>query len=366
VNARSGLTIGALTLVFFAFVAIGASGGSSGKTFPDDNRGARPNAAPDADDVIPTAEMIGEGVISTDDDELGGGVTPDGKTLIFEKSAAPHYLYIMCESHLADGNWGQPEILPFSGQYRDTDPVVAPDGQSILFASDRPVRGKDLHRWSIWRAQRTATAWEDPKLVPGAVNAEGSQVFASIAANGNIYFASDRKTGSYDVFRAKLVDGEYKEAEDLGPAINGQGIATFEATIAPDESYLLLGSFGRQPGLGSSDLYVSFNDRGVWGTPVNLGPEINTRARDYSPRISGDGTWLYFTSERGFLDEKREQPYTMQSLSDSLASVTNGLGNLYRIPLEPVLKVARKQSVVKSQNGNRPSGPVGAQKRGSS
>jgi hypothetical protein len=43
------------------------------------------------DDEIPPAEMIGEGVTSTGDDELGGGVTPDGNTLIFEKSAAPHY-----------------------------------------------------------------------------------------------------------------------------------------------------------------------------------------------------------------------------------------------------------------------------------
>ena len=98
--------------------------------------------AKNADDAIPAPEMIGEGVISTDEDELGGGVSPDGKTLIFEKSAAPHYLYIMCESHLVNGAWSKPEILPFSGQYRDTDPVLAPDGASILFASDRPVNGK--------------------------------------------------------------------------------------------------------------------------------------------------------------------------------------------------------------------------------
>jgi hypothetical protein len=241
---RSGLAIGALTLAFLAGVAISPSRGSMATNPGDDKRSASriTEATLDSDDTIPEPEMIGEGVISTDDDELGGGVTPDGKTLIFEKSAVPHYLYIMCESHLVDGKWGKPEILPFSGQYRDTDPVLAPDGQSILFASDRPVIGKDQHRWAIWHAQRTASGWEDAKLVPGAVNAEGSQVFASIAANGNIYFASDRKTGSYDVFRSKFVDGDYKEAEELGPAINGAGIATFEATIAPDESYLLLAS----------------------------------------------------------------------------------------------------------------------------
>jgi WD40-like Beta Propeller Repeat len=297
--------------------------------------------AKNADDAIPAPEMIGEGVISTDEDELGGGVSPDGQTLIFEKSAAPHYLYIMCESHLVNGAWSKPEILPFSGQYRDTDPVLAPDGGSILFASDRPVNGKDLHRWSIWQARRTGTGWEEPKLVPGAVNSEGSQVFASIAANGNIYFASSRKTGEYDVFRAKLVDGEYKEAEDLGPTFNGPGIDTFEATIAPDESYLLLGSFGRAGGYGSSDIFVSFNRAGIWSKPVNLGPEINTRARDYSPRISGDQKWLYFTSEKGFLDENQEQAYTYQSFTGNLGAVTNGLGNLYQVPLAPVLKAAR-------------------------
>jgi Tol biopolymer transport system component len=293
------------------------------------------------DEAIPAPEMIGEGIISTDDDELGGGVTSDGKTLIFEKSAAPHYLYIMCESHLVDGKWSRPEILPFSGQYRDTDPVLSPDGGSILFASDRPVGGKDLHRWSIWRARRDAKGWKDPELVPGAVNSEGSQVFASVAANGNIYFASSRKTGDYDVFRVRLVNGEYGEPEDLGANFNGPGIDTFEATIAPDESYLLLGSFGRPGGFGSSDVWVSFRDGEKWSKPVNLGPKINGRARDYSPRISGDGKWLYFTSEKGFLDEGREQPYTYQLLTDNLKAVGNGLGNLYRVPLEPVLAAAR-------------------------
>jgi len=305
------------------------------------------------DDGVAPAEIIGEGVISTGDDELGGGVTPDGNTLIFEKSAPPHYLYVMCESHLVGGKWNKPEILPLSGRYRDTDPVLAPDGKSILFASDRPVNGKDLHRWFIWRAQRSLSGWKDPQLVPGAVNSEGSQVFASIAANGNIYFASSRKTGRYDVFRSKFDQGEYKHAEDLGPIFNGPGINTFEAAIAADESYVLLGSFGRQGGYGSSDIFVSFHDAvGNWSAHVNLGPRINTRAREYSPRISGDGQWLYFTSERGFLDKVQPQVFSYQLFNEGLLTVTNGLGNLYRVPLAPVLAAARKRSVIQFQNRN--------------
>src|SRR4029077_13741598 len=38
----------------------------------------RAQASVGTDEAIPPPEMIGEGVISTDDDELGGGVTPDG------------------------------------------------------------------------------------------------------------------------------------------------------------------------------------------------------------------------------------------------------------------------------------------------
>ena len=59
------------------------------------------------------------------------------------------------------------------------------------------------------------------------------------------------------------------------------------------------------------------------------------------PGFRRDGKWLYFTSEKGFLDEKREQPYTYQLLTDELKTAGNGLGNLYRVPLEPVLAAAR-------------------------
>jgi len=52
--------------------------------------GVRSAASPhgaDESSVDPAPEMIGEGVISTPDDELGGNLTADGKTLYFEKRA---------------------------------------------------------------------------------------------------------------------------------------------------------------------------------------------------------------------------------------------------------------------------------------
>jgi hypothetical protein len=294
--------------------------------------------------------MIGEGIISTPDDELGANLTADSQTLYFEKSAAPHYLYILYESHRVAGKWSTPTVLPFSGLYRDTDPVLSPDGQTLLFASDRPVHGKDEHHFYIWAAKKTANGWSKPELLSGPINDGYNQVFASMASNGNLYFASSRKSGHYDIFRSRLVDGNYQPAEEFGPDFNGPTIDSFEAFIAPDESFLLIGSFGREGSYGSSDLYIAYNQGGTWTKPVNLGPRINSRARDYSPRISGDGKWLLFTSERTTPPSElatapvRTNPYTYKEFTTESRGILNGLGNLYRIPLDYVLRTTKSKN----------------------
>ena len=80
--------------------------------------------------IVP--EMIGEGVISTPDDEFGGTPAPDGKTLYFDKTVPGHYLYVLCESKLANGKWSKPEVLPFSGEWRDSDGIVPRRGNDVF------------------------------------------------------------------------------------------------------------------------------------------------------------------------------------------------------------------------------------------
>jgi Tol biopolymer transport system component len=304
-----------------------------------------PAVADEKEKTAIVAEMIGEGVVSTPDDEFGGTLAPDGKTLYFDKTVPAHYLYVLCESNLVNGKWSKPEVLPFSGLYRDSDPVLSPDGETMFFASDRPVMPKaaDERRFQIWQVKKMNRGWSEPTLVPGAINTEGSQVFASVTNDGTMYFTSSRKTGNYDIFRSRLIDGKYQEPEDLGANINGAGIASLEAWIAPDESYLLIGSFGREGGYGNSDLFVSFNENGTWRKPINLGTIVNTSAREYSPRVSADGEWLYFASEKGMPYDRMEQPLTYQQFEDDMKSIRNGLGNIYRVPWAPILKAARAQ-----------------------
>ena len=243
--------------------------------------------------------IVGEGIISTPQDEFGGSLSQDGKTIYFDRSVPPHYLYTLWESHLVGNNWSAPEILPFSGQYRDSDPVLSPDGNKLLFVSDRPVNGKDPHHYEIWMSQREGDKWSEPKNLGPVVNTH-SQYFASMASNGNLYFSATiaDNDSEIDIFVSKFINEKYTTPVNLGPAINGKGIVNIEAFVSPDEKFLLIGAFNRPNSVGSSDIYVSYNQNGKWSAPLPVSV-INTPAREYSPRLTPDGKRAYVADPVG-------------------------------------------------------------------
>jgi hypothetical protein len=296
-------------------------------------------------------ELVGEGTVSGDQDEFGAMPDKDWTTLYFNRSIPAHYHYVVYVSHFQNGAWSMPETLPFSGEYRDSDPVLSADEGTLYFVSDRPAQGLEPDRFHAWSADRTATGWTNLHPLRGPVNEKGNTEFVSFAANGNLYFTSDRAGSSFDVYRSRLVNGQYQPAESLGPNVN-DGRYTIEAFVAPDESFVLLGSFARDS-LGNADLYVVYNENGVWSKPVNFGPSINSKARDYSPRISPDGRYLLFSSERGFPTEPHDQPVSYQEFARRMHGALNGLGNIYRVPLAEALEAANEQRR-KSDSGKAP------------
>ena len=227
------------------------------------------------------------------------------------------------------------------GEYRDSDPILAADGRTLYFVSHRPAQGLEANRFHAWAADRSAAGWTNLHALQGPINEKVNSEFISFAANGNEYFSSDRSGASFDVYRSRLVDGKYQPAEKSGPAIN-DGRYTIEAFVAPDETYILLGSFA-QDSLGNADLYISYNEGGNWSKPVNFGPAINSKARDYSPRISPDGKYLLFSSERGFPTEPHDHPVTYEEFARRIHGTLNGLGNIYRVPLADALHAAEEQ-----------------------
>jgi hypothetical protein len=303
----------------------------------DSKRGAAPPYA--VDGPLTEPRIFAPGIVSTTDDEFGGAFTKDGRTVYFNRSVLRHYLYVICESHFVDGKWTKPEVAPFSGLYRDSDPVISPDGERLFFVSDRPVNGKPKTDFDIWSVSRKGEGWGEPVHLDAPVNGDSGEYFASAAANGTLYFSSDRAggKGGLDIYRSRLVDGKYTEPENLGDAVNTPGWE-LDCLIAPDESFLIIGAIGRPDSLGLYDLYVSYNRDGAWTPAKSLGPKINTSARDYSPRLSPDGRYLFFTSEKDFATNPLKKPLTYDELERGLRSLQNGSGNIYQIDLASALR----------------------------
>lgn len=274
------------------------------------------------------------GVISTGDFDSHPAFTPEGNTLYFVRSTPDFNLWTILVSRFARGRWGTPEIAPFSGRYSDADPFITADGSRLYFVSNRPAPGKSTSDLDIWVMENTGAGWGAPKNIGPPVNSPGNEWYPTVTADGTIYFGSDREGGKgrTDIYRSRLVDGRYAEAENLGGAINTQ-FNEFEPLIAPDESFMIFMAGGRADGRGGSDLYLSYNRAGAWTRPSNLGDKINSSGNEYSPKISPDGQYFFWTSTRGLAERPPGRRLTYQELLNRLRSPGNGLGDIYQIDI---------------------------------
>lgn len=283
-------------------------------------------------------QLVAPGVISTGDDEFGAALTPDGSTLYFNK-ADPRggLLQMIVYSTKSRRGWSTPRVASFSGKYRDIDPAISPDGQRLVFASDRPrtAGGTVREDRDLWMVTRTASGWSEPVFLD-AVNSDASESNSSIAADGTLYFvANDRKggPGKRDLYRSTWVDGRYQE-----PVLIGAPISTEDDDsnhfIAPDQSYLLFCST-RPGGLGKTDLYISFAENGGWSEPINLGKPINGGVGPFTPLVSPDGKTLWFTTRRDRLGLAPDHPLRYSELIQALRSPGNGGGDLYTVDFDP-------------------------------
>ncbi|MBB4800209.1 outer membrane protein OmpA-like peptidoglycan-associated protein/tetratricopeptide (TPR) repeat protein [Flavobacterium nitrogenifigens] len=105
---------------------------------------------------------------------------------------------------------------------------------------------------------------------------------------------NDKNVTLLKLYKADLIDDEWKNIREL--PFNSDQYSTAHPALSMDEKFLYFAS--DMPGtLGQSDIYkVAINEDGSFGTPENLGPEINTEGRETFPFISGDNE-LYFASD---------------------------------------------------------------------
>jgi WD40 repeat protein len=91
---------------------------------------------------------------------------------------------------------------------------------------------------------------------------------------------------------------EWSAPVNLGPTINSAFTENL-AELSKDGLSLYFTS-DRPGGYGALDLWVSqrSNVDKPWGTPVNLGPTVNSSGNDAAPNLSRDGHYLFLASNR--------------------------------------------------------------------
>ena len=246
--------------------------------------------------------LFANGIINTIGDEYGPTFSPDGTTLYFVKRLDRNNVEYIYTSQFESGKWSNPTISEFSGYDFDKEPFVSTDGNKLFFASKRPVEGSiPSEKFNLWFVTKEQSEWSKPQLVNN-IQSDGNDNYPSIAANGNLYFASDRTEGfgENDLYVSRYNNGKYSDPVNLGSTFNTK-FSDADPYIAPDESYIIFSS-EREDSYGKGDLYISFNNNGKWSTPQNLGPNINTKDHEYSPLVSPNKKYLFFSRGWGEID----------------------------------------------------------------
>ena len=162
------------------------------------------------------------------------------------------------------------------------EPWISYDMQEMYFAASG----------NIWKMSLKEDKWCNPVKLGKPVNTDWHEGHPTISENNTLYYHSWEKTPYENaVYFSKYKDGKFIDRQkiDILSEIGDAG----DPAIARDESFIIFVS-SRDGGYGLCDLYISFNNNGQWGKPINLGPKVNTEMIELSPTITSDGKYLLF------------------------------------------------------------------------
>jgi outer membrane protein OmpA-like peptidoglycan-associated protein len=273
-------------------------------------------------------ESLGPLVNSRYDDMLPI-ISPDGKELYFGRKFSPenvgelHLDDIYASERRDDGSWSKSVNIgsPLNNAYPNYVCAVSPDNRQLVLANEYNATGGLTQGVSI--AQRLPDgSWSKPRdlRIKGFYNLNNFSCYHINPDMDIVMLAIERHDsyGDMDLYVSFKEEGwNWTEPKNLGPIVN---TAATEGSvfIAADNKTIYFCSDGFS-GYGSLDMFMSrrLDDTWTnWTEPINLGPQINSRDRDFYYTIPASGDYAYFSSDKNSI----------------------GRSDLLRIPLPPAVQ----------------------------
>jgi hypothetical protein len=209
-----------------------------------------------------------------------------------------------------DDEWGAPVNLGpnINFSWGDVGAFLSSEDLEMYFCSYNSPGGYGY--WDIWLTKRAAKEdpWGEPENLGPPVNTSAWDGYPSISSDGLELYFSSRRSGGYGsddmwVSRRTTINDPWEKPVNLGAVVNSSASESFPF-LSSDGLLLLfseeINSPLRSGGFGNEDMWMTRRKSvfDPWSTPVNLGPIVNNSTLDGSPRISPDGSMLYFCSNR--------------------------------------------------------------------
>ena len=242
-------------------------------------------------------------------------ITTDGLEMYISINSKPGGLgswdIWVLKRETANDDWGEPENIgaPINTAASDSDAYLSPDGLEMYFTAGRPGGYGDADIWVTGRATQN-DPWAQPENLGPVVNTSSAEHYPRISPDGlELYFDSTRPGGygAEDIWVTKRAtkNDPWAEPVNLGSTVNSSASEGFPCLSFDGLLLVFSGdrySVGtRRPGgYGGSDAWASrrASVSDSWGTPVNLGPMVNSSSHEVASALSSDGHALYFSSER--------------------------------------------------------------------
>lgn len=224
-------------------------------------------------------------------------ITADEQELFFTRrvgTSAQQTEDIMVSTKNEKGRFGTPQSISenINTQFNEGTCTISADGRLLIFTSC-------LKSCNLYESRKTGDTWSVPRSLGPEVNSPAWDSQPSLSADGRVlYFTSDRKGGygNGDIFvTVQHSPGVWTTPKNLGPNINTP-YQERSPYIHVNGRTLFFATDGR-PGFGGLDIFWSDWTDSTWTKPTNFGYPINNHEDQFSLVISADGSRGYYSHE---------------------------------------------------------------------